>query len=305
MPDYVITGTPSGGTEAEVTFNSNTPDIFGSYYFLDGDVTGLDSPDMRMTMLTKIGNDVDAEGEIPADLHYRGRSLQFSLFVECTSEAERENSKLLLAQVVNTSAVTFVVNGDVPKQMNCVRAGNTNTGKLTMIDQGRTTKQSVTQPSPGVEWGVPAGTDIFPFHADVELYAQDSFLYAVTAVVLPFEDGTMDFTNPGTYPSMNALITFLGTAGAGPIEISTPERTMTLIVPAVPAGAPALGPIPNLLTIDLYDKLIYDTSLGSLFGNSYYLRDLRTPWLRIPTGLTALTTSPPQPGSLTYHPCWL
>jgi hypothetical protein len=305
MPSYSMLGTPSGGTAGAITFNSNTPDLFGSYYFLDGDLTGWDSPDMRMSMLPKIGNDVNAEGEIAADLHYRGRSLQFVLFVECTSEANRENSKQLLAKVCNTSAMTFTVNEDVPKQISCVRAGNTNQGKLTMVDQGRTTKQSVTTPVSGTQWGVPNGTNIFPFKATVEVYSEDPFKYAVTPIVLPFSAGAISLTNPGTYPSMNALISFIGTGGSGPITISTPERAMVLKVPAVPAGAPALGPIPNLLYIDLYDKLIYDPSLGPLFGNSFYLRDMRTPWLRIPTGATTLTTSPAQPGSLTMHAAYL
>ena len=44
FPSYSIVGTPSGGSEAEVAFNSNTPDAFGSYYLLDGDITGWDRP---------------------------------------------------------------------------------------------------------------------------------------------------------------------------------------------------------------------------------------------------------------------
>jgi hypothetical protein len=305
---YSIVGTPSGGQLAEVTFNSNAPDVFGSYYFLDGDVIGWDSPDMRMTMLTKIGSDVNAEGEIPADLHYRGRSLQFTLFVECISETARENSKQLLAQACNTSDGTFTVNEAVPKFLSVLRAGNTAQGKLTMTDQGRQSKMSATQPTTGGFWGVPPGTDIFPFKAVVELYAPDPFKYGVDPVVGTFAFNTMTFDNPGTYPTMKAVIDLTATGGTdGPLDLITTERTLVLQVPALPAGAPALSPIPEHLVLDLYNQLIYDGGFGP-GANCYYLRDMRTPWLRIPTGsgqTLSIGSGVGGPGTLTFYPAWL
>lgn len=302
FPDYAIIGTPSGGQEAEVTFNSNTPDAFGSYYFLDGEVIGWDSPDMRMTMLTKIGNDVNAEGEIPADLHYRGRSIQVVLFVECTSEENRENSKLLLAQACNTSAVTFAANEVVPKFLSVVRGGNTSQGKLTMVDQGTTRKEAATQPVSGGPWGVPVGTYIYPFKATVELYAQDPFKYAVTPTEVSLDSGVASFDNPGTYPTMKASLTLTSTGSPSTLTISTDERALLLGVPAVPPGAPTLSPIPADFIIDFYNQTIKDGA-GS---NYYYLRDMQTPWLRIPTGTgLALTVSPATAGTLTFYPAWL
>lgn len=303
FPTYSIVGTPSGGEEATVTINDNTPDAFGSYWVLSGDIGGWDSPDMRVTMLTKIGHDSSAEGEIPADLHYRGRSLTMTLYAECESEIARENSRLLLAQAANTDACVFTAFEDVPKNLNVVRSGNTNQGKITMAELGYPSKAaSTSDPSLMPDgFGFPSGTTVYPMKVDIELYAQDPFKYAVTAITESFSGGGMAISNPGTYPSMNGVIDLSATGGGvGPIFLATPERSMTLAVPAVPAGAPALSDIPPGLAIDLYNKLIV---YG--FANYYFLRDMRTPWLRIPTGSTTLGVDPVQPGTLTFYPSWL
>ena len=305
FPSYSIVGTPSGGAEAAITFNSNVPDVFGSYYFLDGDIAGWDSPDMRMSMLPKIGNDVNADGETVADLHYRGRSLQMTLFVECVSQVARENSKLLLAQAVNTTSCRFTANEVIPKWLSVVRAGNAGTGKLLMLDQGTTRKEAATQPPAGGQWGVPVGTYIYPFKATVEVYAADPYKYGVDLISVPFEGGMAAFTNPGTYPSMNGWIDIYVTGGGnGPLYVETPERIMTLIVPSVPAGAPALSPIPSHLWIDVYQQLIYNRDIGP-DANYYYLRDMRTPWLRFPTGSSYVNVFQDLPGGVHFYPAWL
>jgi hypothetical protein len=300
-PSYSIVGTPSGGVEATITIQSNTADDFGSYWFLDGDVTGWDSPDMRVTMLTKIGNDVNAEGEVPSDLHYRGRSLVLKVYAECESEEARENSRLLLAQAANTYSCVFTANEVIAKYMNVVRSGNTNLGKLAMVDKGYPGK-AADSGSP-IGWGFAPGTTVWLLEATIELFAQDPFKYGVTPVTGTFAGGTMAITNPGTYPSENGVIALSATGGGtGPITLATPERTLSLVVPVLPVGT--LSDIPAELTVDLYQKLIYDTAVGPA-ANFYFLRDLRTPWLRIPTGTTSLTVSPSQAGTLTFQPSWL
>lgn len=305
FPFYTIVGTPDGGQEATISINSNDPDAFGSYWWLDGDVQGWDSPDMRVTMLTKIGSDVDAEGEVPADLHYRGRSLVLKLYCEANSEINRQNSRLLLAQAANTSACTFTAVEEVPKLMSVVRSGNNNQGKLTILEHGYPGKAaSSTDPSLYPDgWGFPPGTTTYLFEATVELYAQDPFKYSTSAVVTDFdESGFIAIDNVGTYPSMKAVIELSATGGGnGPIFLATPERSLRLGVPTLPAGAPALNPIPEDLFVNLYEKLIIDSGGGSY----YYLRDMQTPWLRIPTGSTNLGVDPPQAGSLRYQAAWL
>jgi hypothetical protein len=309
FPTYTITGTPSGGSEASITINSNEPDIFGSYWFLDGDVVGWDSPDMRVTMLTKIGNDVDAEGEIPADLHYRGRSLVLKLYCESTSETNRENSRLLMAQAANTSSCLFTADEVVPKYCYVTRSGNTNQGKLAMAEHGYPGKASGTYTAGSDNaWGLPVGDTIYLFETTVELYASDPWKYGVTPVTADFVSGVATFDNPGSYPSMNGSINLNPTGGGtGPIDLETTERLMVIGVPIIPAGAPALNPIPTELTINLYDKLIYDTAVGAFVSNYYYLRDMQTPWLRFPTGdgQTLTLNHDTIGGNLSFQPAWI
>ena len=138
-PSYQIIG--NGVT---IPINTGTPDKFGTYWTLDGEWGGWDSPDSRVSMLTKIGNDPMAQGEIPSDLHYRGRSVVGTIYGAATSEANREASRYLLAQALDLTYVsgTFLVDEEVPKQIAVYRSGNNNQGKLTMTDQGLSTLYS-------------------------------------------------------------------------------------------------------------------------------------------------------------------
>jgi hypothetical protein len=306
FPDYSIVGTPDGGNEASIPINTNTADTFGSYWFLDGDVEGWDSPDMRVTMLTKIGSDVNAEGELPADLHYRGRSLVMKLYCEATSEINRQNSRLLLAQAANTSACVFTANEDVPKNLNVVRSGNTNQGKLTIAEKAYPSKAAGTYTSDSdPAWGLPVGSTVYVFEATVELYAMDPFKYAVIAETASFSGGTLSFANPGSYPSMNGVIHLTATGGGnGPIGLFLGGRVLQLLVPVVPASAPVLSSIPAEVTIDLYNQLIYDSSVGP-GANYYYLRNMQTPWLRFDTDSLTMSVVPSQSGDISFYPAWL
>ena len=210
FPYYTIVGTPDGGQEATIPINQNVPDAFGSYWYLDGDVVGWDSPDMRVTMLTKIGSDVDAEGEVPADLHYRGRSIVMKLYCESTSQENRENSKLLLAQAANTSACQFTVWETVAKMCQVVRSGNTNQGKLVYADHMYPKKAGSPVDTHYPDgWGLPVGDTVYLFEATVELYAQDPFKYALSQVTTNFDGGVVTYTNEGTYPTIATVGFFL------------------------------------------------------------------------------------------------
>jgi len=123
-PTYLVNGA--------VSVNSGVADENGSFWYLDGEIAGWDSPDMRQTMLTRIGNTPSADGEIAADNHYRGRSLVFTLIAECASEAAREASRLLLAGALDliSTTGTFLAEEVIPKQVSIIRSGNSNQGKL-------------------------------------------------------------------------------------------------------------------------------------------------------------------------------
>ena len=129
-PTYLVNGA--------VSVNSGVADENGSFWYLDGEIAGWDSPDMRQTMLTRIGNTPSADGEIAADNHYRGRSLVFTLIAECASEAAREASRLLLAGALDliSTTGTFLAEEVIPKQVSIIRSGNSNQGKLVMTDCG-------------------------------------------------------------------------------------------------------------------------------------------------------------------------
>jgi hypothetical protein len=289
-----------------IPVNTGTADAEGTYWTLQDDVGGWDSPDMRVSMLTKIGNTPRAQGEIPSDLHYRGRSIVMTIYGHATTEVNRQASKYLLAGALDLTGATgtFYVYEEVPKQITIVRSGNSNQGKLTYTDLGYTTLAAQSQEGdldPLV--GIPPGSTVYLFKAELEFYAEDPFKYTQEASTADLSDGTLNIANSGNTPSSNMVVTLTDTGGGdGPISLTLGSLVMQIRKPTVPAGAPTLGNIPSTLVIDFYNETIEDAD----GNNYYYLRNLETPMLVAPVGTTELAVSPDTiGGSISYYPAWV
>jgi hypothetical protein len=310
FPSYELSGNGKG-----ITWNSGTGDDFGSLWYMDGELVGWDSPDGRVTMLTKIGNNPNADGEYPADQHYRGRTFTVSLYAACTSEVARENSRLLLAQVLDLVETTGVltVNEETPKACTVSRSGNNNQGKLVMTDSGFASIGSVITPGfplPGVD----SDGQMYLLKADIECYAADPRKYSTPfSGPIPIEDNAFTIDNTGNTDSTDFFIDIIGgvEGSAGPLNITLVNSkfpdgvTMTLVVPTLPAGAPALSPFPTEIGINFYENTIRAGS-GDLI---YYLRNLRTPWLVLAPGSNVFTFTGPDvtmiDGSATWNDAWI
>lgn len=287
------------GNGATITFNNGEADVFGSVWYLDGEVVGWDSPDGRVTMLPKIGTGPDADGEYPADQHYRGRTVTFTLMASCPSEVARQNSRYLLSQILDLvdSLGTLQANEDIPKFITISRSGNNNQGKLVMTDQGLSAPAPTT---PGFPTAAPDDNALlYLLKADIEVYAEDPRKYAVTPITQSWGTVTsVSVDNPGNTSTQHAVFTM---SPGGPFTMTFPVGALHIFVPTVPAGAPSLSPIPGTLVIDLYNKTIEDGS----GNNFFYLRDLQVgPWPQLSSGSTAFNPGS-VPGSLTYYPAWL
>jgi hypothetical protein len=302
FPDYLLNGL--------IPFNSGVADAFGSYWYMDGEMAGWDSPDGRVTMLTKIGSGPNADGEIPADQHYRGRTITFTLYASSSSETDRENSRLLLAQALDLVGTTGTldVNEAVPKSVIISRSGNNNMGKLVMTDQGLSATVTST---PGFTTApVDSNGLVYPTKADIEVYAADPRKYSN-----PYNGpsalagNTVTITNAGTTDCTNFfLLLSSGVSGAtGPLDITLVNANgtfvMTLAVPTLPAGAPALSDFPAEIAINFYLNTIED----NMGGNYYYLRDLTTPWLVLAPGSNVFTVSGlgAIAGDVTWYDAWI
>lgn len=295
-------GFPDWNINSLIPIGNNTLDAFGSLWWIDGLVEGWDSPDMRMTMLPKIGNDPSSDGETAGDLHYRGRSMVIKLVCASPSEAARENSQLLLAQALDLTLSsgrtgTFFVNEVVPKQLNIQRAGNTSQGKLTMASTGLA--QQIAQ-TPGFS---SLTGQVYMSGCTVEMYAADPRKYAQTPQTISLTTGTGTFTAVGNTATQNMKLTLATSGGAGPITIAVGGKNMRILKPTVPSGGPTLNNIPAALIIDVYNKTITDGS----GVNYFYLRDLTTPWLQIPSGANTMTVSPTpaRASSLVFSDAWI
>lgn len=305
--DYEI----SNGS-ASIAFNaSDSPDVNGSYWYMEGEVSGWDSPDGRVTMLTKIGAGPNADGEIPADQHYRGRTFLITLHCVCTSEANRQASRDLIAQVLDLvdATGTFFVNETVPKSCTISRSGNNNYGRLVLTDEGFTSQPVIT---PG--FTVPAPDDdglLYLFKAELEFYAQDprKYSYPVSGPT-PIEDNAVTLDNVGNTDSTNFFILITGDIegydGTLTLTLTNGSKTqvMELKVPSVPAGAPSLSLFPTELGIDFLSQTVTDGS----GNNYYYLRNLQTPWLILLPGENVITFSGPDgevDGESTWNSAWI
>lgn len=295
FPDYVL-----AGNGKSIPFNSGTADTIGNVWTLDGAVEGWDSPDGRVTMLTKIGSGPDADGEYPADQHYRGRTLTFTLYASCSSEIDRQNAKYLLAQVLDLidSQGTLTVNEDVPKFVDISRSGNSNQGKLKMTDMGLSAVAPSTPGFPTAEVNEDTAL-LYLLKAEIEVYSADPRKYSVTPITQSWGTVTSEaLANPGNTDTQRAVLTM---APGGPFTMTFPVGGLNILVPTVPAGAPSLSGIPDPLIIDLYNKTLQDNS----GDNFYYLRNLGfAPWPAIPSGDSTFDPGS-VPGSLTYYPAWL
>jgi hypothetical protein len=309
FPDYSVSGNGK-----VVPWNSGVPDDFGSLWYMDGELQGWDSPDGRVTMLTKIGNNPNADGEYPADQHYRGRSFLISLYACCTSEVDRENSRLLIAQCLDLvdSTGVLLVNEETPKACTISRSGNNNQGKLTMTDSGFASIGSVITP------GLPlVGVDedglMYLLKVDLEVYAADPRKYSTPySGPIPIEDNTFTITNTGNTTSTNFFIDIIGgvEGSNGPLYITLVNENypdgvvMTLVVPTLPAGAPTLSAFPGTIGINFYENTI-----RSATDLIYYLRDLTTPWLVLAPGDNVFTFTGPDvtmiDGSATWNDAWI
>jgi hypothetical protein len=125
FPDYLIAGT--------VPVNTGTPDRYGNYWWYKT-LKGWASPDARVQMLQVVSQD----GEIPADLHYRGRSIQMTGWVECPNETARENARYLLSGALDLlyGPGLFLAREVVPKQASVLHAGNNNSGLVSFDETG-------------------------------------------------------------------------------------------------------------------------------------------------------------------------
>lgn len=304
FPDYDLNGL--------ITFNSGTADSFGTYWYMDGEMAGWDSPDGRVTMLTKIGIGPSADGEIPADEHYRGRTISFKLVSSSPSEAARENSRLLLAETLDLVGTTgtLTVNEEVPKFVTISRSGNSNQGKLVMTEQGLSGKAVST---PGFPTATPDSDGlIYVLETTIEVYCADPRKYAVTPIVAPLTSVIggqwgIAYDNPGNTQTQNLQINMTAPA-AGSIRCVEGGVTviggLDLAIPTTPG--PALPGFPGTLIVDAAAKTILDGG----GNNYYYLRSLvgAPPWLAIgPGGGFVVFTGPlfGVSGSLTYYPAWI
>lgn len=299
FPDYLLNGL--------IPFNSGVADANGCYWYMEGEMTGWDSPDGRVTMVTRIGNGPNADGEYPADQHYRGRTITWSMHASCPSEADREASRYLLAQALDLVDQTgiLLVNEEIPKQVVISRSGNNQQGKLVMTDGGFSQKPMST---PGFPTADPDAKGlIYRLDATVEIYAQDPRKYAVTPSTATISGGTCVLDNIGNTTTQNMKVTVnAGITGiTGPLNLFVADVVgLQLLVPTVPAGAPALSHFPAELIVDVYAGTIED----SAGDNYYYLRNMRTPWLYLPLGSHDfnVTGGPDIDGStVEYTPAWI
>lgn len=304
FPDYNLNGL--------ITFNSGEPDTNGCYWYMDGEMQGWDSPDGRVTMLTKIGSGPNADGELPADQHYRGRTLLFTLHAACPSEDAREAARYLISQALDLTAVpgTLTVNESTPKAIQINRSGNNNYGRLVLTEEGFSTQPVIT---PG--FGLPPLDDqglIYLLKADVEVYAMDPRKYSTPfSGPIPIESNTFTITNSGNTESTNFFIDIIGgvEGSLGPLHIirtnGTDVQTMTLQVPTLPAGAPALSAFPTEIGINFYETTLRNGA-GDII---YYLRNLQTPWLTLLPGDNVFTFTGPDvtmiDGSATWNDAWI
>jgi hypothetical protein len=147
---------------------------------------------------------------------------------------------------------------------------------------------------------------------DVEMYCADPRKYSVgNNGPTPIESNTVTITNAGNTKSTNfeILITgdIEGTSGPLLIELtngSSPSQTMRLLVPTLPASAPALSPFPTELGIDFFNTTMNDED----GNNCYYLRDLTTPWLVLLPGDNVITFTPESgevDGNVTWNDAWI
>lgn len=303
-------GYPDWNINGLIPIGNGTADDYGTLWWIDGEVGGWDSPDMRFTMVPKIGVGPQSDGEFAGDLHYRGRSVVFTIYGASTSEANRENSRQLLARALDYTSAnglrgTFYGNEVVPKQLLMQRAGNTNQGKLAITDQGLSELASVT---PGFLENIISG-QVFLFKCDVELYAEDPRKYAQDTTAVDFEAGTGEVTPMGNTANQQMLLHCTYDAPpTGPLTLTYAGLVQRLLVPIVPAGGPSLNPIPAEFYVDFYSKLIYDVGLV----NYFYLMDLQTPWLIMPPstlpdpGAGAFVIDPaPDSATLTFRDAWI
>lgn len=126
FPYYII--------NTALPLNTGTPDANNCYWYLET-LTGWASPDARVTMIPRIS----ADGEIPADLHYRGRTVVVSGWVECPDEASRQAARYLLTAAMDLIYYDglFLAQETDPKQLVIVHAGNAGQGAVTFEDNGR------------------------------------------------------------------------------------------------------------------------------------------------------------------------
>lgn len=299
-------GFPDWNIGGLIPIGNNALDANGSLWWLDGEVLGWDSPEMRTTMLPRLGTDPTSDGEVAADLHYRGRTLQMNLKCASPSEAAREASRDLLARALdltlsNSATATFFGNEVVPKQLSIQRAGNLGQGKLVMAGDGLS--EQVTQ-TPGFR---SLNGQVYLFSATVEMFATDPRKYAQTPQVLGFTGTGTTVTPTGNTATQKMVLSLAITGPPASIVITLGGRSMRLIVPTIPAGGPSLNPIPTAgLVIDIYNKTIKDAVAGT---NYFYLRDLQTPWLVItpgaPQALSFTSTPAIAGGTLTFSDAWI
>lgn len=293
--DYVL-----AGNGVSIPFNNGGADVNDCFWTLDGELVGWDSPDGRVTMLTKIGTGPDADGEYPADQHYRGRTLTWKLVASCPSEVARQKARYLLAQILDLidTTGTLTANEDTPKFVTISRSGNNNQGKLVMTDTGLSAP-AASPPGYGVADVDPSTGSMYLLTAEIEVYAQDPRKYAVTPITQSWGVTSSEaLSNPGNTPTQHAVFTM---SPGGPFTMSFPIGALHIAVPTVPAGAPPLSGIPGTLVVDLYNKTIQDGS----GDNFFYLRDLQVgPWPQIGAGDSTFNPGL-VPGSLTYYPAWL
>lgn len=306
-------GFPDWNINNLIPIGTGVADAYGTLWWVDGEWAGWDSPDMRFTMLPRIGSGPGSDGESAGDLHYRGRSIVGTLYGAATSEANRELSRELLARALDLTAANgalgiFYGNEVVPKQLYIQRAGNTNQGKLTITDEGLS---QLTASTPGFLSEFPGG-QVYLFSSVVEMYAQDPRKYTQDTTTVDFTDGTAEVEPVGNTQSQNMLLHCIygDSPGSGPIVLSYAGLNMRLLVPTVPVGGPTLNPIPEEFFVDFYSKLIYDASMVPV--NYYYLRDLQTPWLIMPPSTLpdptagSFTIDPaPDTADLTYYDAWI
>lgn len=298
FPDYLLNGL--------IPFNSGVPDANGCYWYMEGEMAGWDSPDGRVTMLTKIGAGPNADGEYPADQHYRGRTLQWTMYASCPTEIARENSRYLLAQALDLVDQTglLVVNENIPKQVVIRRSGNSQQGKLIIADSGLAQKPTSTPDFPTAN--PDAKGLVYPLKAEVEVYCTDPRKYPITPSSATVSGGFASLDNVGNTATQNMLMTITsGISGSLlTLALNFPPTVLELVVPTIPASAPPLSPMPAELILDIYNGTIKDGS----GNNFYYLRNMRTPWPLLPAGVHVMGVS----GGLNidgaviqYFPAWI